>query len=70
MWDRLVDELAGRGWRVLASTTTKVGESVAASLPVVTMAGEKATKELDEMARDTAFSENEKVVALKNSERC
>jgi len=31
---RLVEELAGVGWRVLASTTTKVGQSVAEAMPV------------------------------------
>ncbi|MCK5597251.1 MAG: hypothetical protein KAJ04_07370, partial [Candidatus Eisenbacteria sp.] len=33
-------ELANRGWRVLASTTTRVGQSVATSMPVLTMTGD------------------------------
>jgi len=36
----LARELASRGWRVLASTTTRVGQSVATSMPVFTMTGE------------------------------
>ena len=39
-------ELADRGWRVLASTTTRVGQSVATSMPVFTMAGERPPEEL------------------------
>ncbi len=39
-------ELADRGWRVLASTTTRVGPSVAASMPVLTMVGEEPPPEL------------------------
>jgi probable selenium-dependent hydroxylase accessory protein YqeC len=35
------NELAQRGWRVLASTTTKVGRSVSDSMPVLTMTGEE-----------------------------
>ncbi len=34
-------ELANRGWRVLASTTTRVGQSVATSMPVLTMTGDE-----------------------------
>ena len=39
-------ELAGRGWRVLASTTTRVGQRVAASMPVLTMTGDEPPEEL------------------------
>jgi probable selenium-dependent hydroxylase accessory protein YqeC len=34
-------ELADRGWRVLASTTTRVGGSVATAMPVVTLTGDE-----------------------------
>jgi len=39
-------ELADRGWRVLASTTTRVGQSVATSMPVLTMTGDEPPAEL------------------------
>ncbi|MEA3409284.1 MAG: selenium cofactor biosynthesis protein YqeC [Candidatus Eisenbacteria bacterium] len=39
-------ELADRGWRVLASTTTRVGQSVATSMPVLTMMGDEPPEEL------------------------
>ena len=39
-------ELADRGWRVLASTTTRVGQSVATSMPVLTMTGDEPPEEL------------------------
>jgi probable selenium-dependent hydroxylase accessory protein YqeC len=42
----LSGELADEGWRVLASTTTRVGSSVAASMPVLTMMGEEPPVEL------------------------
>jgi len=46
-------ELAGRGWRVIASTTTKVGSSVAASMRVLTLTGEEPA---DELVRATSDS--------------
>jgi probable selenium-dependent hydroxylase accessory protein YqeC len=39
-------ELADKGWRVLASTTTRVGQSVATSMPVLTMMGDEPPEEL------------------------
>lgn len=41
-------ELADRGWRVLAATTTRVGASVADSMPVLTMTGEEPPEGLAE----------------------
>ncbi|MFH1690179.1 MAG: selenium cofactor biosynthesis protein YqeC [Candidatus Eisenbacteria bacterium] len=41
-------ELADRGWRVLASTTTRVGSSVATSMPVLMMIGEEPPNELSQ----------------------
>lgn len=41
-------ELADGGWRVLASTTTRVGPSVSASMPVLTMMGEEPPVELSQ----------------------
>jgi probable selenium-dependent hydroxylase accessory protein YqeC len=39
-------ELADKGWHVLASTTTRVGPSVATSMPVIAMMGEEPPQEL------------------------
>ena len=39
-------ELADRGWRVVASTTTRVGSSIAASMPVLETTGKRLPDEL------------------------
>lgn len=43
---RLTRELSDRGWRVLASTTTRVGRSMSSELPTVLQGGEGAADEL------------------------
>jgi probable selenium-dependent hydroxylase accessory protein YqeC len=45
---RLTEELRLRGWRVVASTTTRVGRSVEASLPVLAPPARASGRELDQ----------------------
>jgi probable selenium-dependent hydroxylase accessory protein YqeC len=47
------EELAARGWRVLASTTTKVGRSVSSSMPVLQMQAGSVPDELTETFRES-----------------
>lgn len=49
-------ELASRGWRVLASTTTRVGQSVATSMPVVTMTGDEPPEELTRVLSESGLA--------------
>lgn len=49
----LSKELAARGWRVLASTTTRVGPSVAASMPVLTMKGDEPPEALAQVISES-----------------
>ncbi len=49
-------ELTNRGWRVLASTTTRVGPSVATSMPVLTMTGDEPPEELARVLSETGLA--------------
>jgi molybdenum cofactor cytidylyltransferase len=49
-------ELASRGWRVLASTTTRVGQSIATSMPVFTMTGDEPPEELERALSESGLA--------------
>jgi len=50
-------ELTDRGWRVLASTTTRVGQSVATSMPVLTMTGDEPPAELGRVMSESGIAD-------------